>query len=58
MKRIFPLLALALCLAASAQNANYEQAARFSTKHLQNLVYSTRIRPGTAGRRPKAPSIT
>ena len=45
MKRIFPLLALALCLAASAQNANYEQAARFSTKHLQNLVYSTRIRP-------------
>ena len=45
MKRIFPLLALALCLAASAQNANYEQAARFSTKHLQNLVYSTRVRP-------------
>ena len=45
MKRIFSLLALALCLAASAQNANYEQAARFSTKHLQNLVYSTRIRP-------------
>ena len=45
MKRIFPLLALTLCLAASAQNANYEQAARFSTKHLQNLVYSTRIRP-------------
>ena len=45
MKRIFSLLALALCLAASAQNANYEQAARFSTKHLQNLVYSTRVRP-------------
>ena len=45
MKRIFSLLALALCLAASAQNANYEQAARFSTKKLQNLVYSTRIRP-------------
>ena len=45
MKRIFSLLALALCLAASAQNANYEQAARFSSKHLQNLVYSTRIRP-------------
>ena len=45
MKRIFSLLALAVSLVASAQNANYEQAARFSTKHLQNLVYSTRIRP-------------
>ena len=45
MKRIFSLLALTLCLVASAQNANYEQAARFSSKHLQNLVYSTRIRP-------------
>jgi dienelactone hydrolase len=32
-------------LVASAQKANYEQAARFSTKSLQNLVYSTRITP-------------
>ena len=45
MKRILSLLALAVCLVASAQNANYEQAARFSTKSLQNLVYSTRITP-------------
>ena len=45
MKRIFSLLALAVSLVASAQNANYEQAARFSTKSLQNLVYSTRITP-------------
>jgi dipeptidyl aminopeptidase/acylaminoacyl peptidase len=45
MKRIFSLLALAVNLVASAQNANYEQAARFSTKSLQNLVYSTRITP-------------
>ena len=45
MKRILSLRALAVCLVASAQNANYEQAARFSTKSLQNLVYSTRITP-------------
>jgi dienelactone hydrolase len=45
MKRILSLLALAVSLVASAQNANYEQAARFSTKSLQNLVYSTRITP-------------
>ena len=45
MKRIFSLLALAVSLVASAQTANYEQAARFSTKSLQNLVYSTRITP-------------
>ncbi|MBE6222622.1 MAG: S9 family peptidase [Bacteroidales bacterium] len=45
MKRILSLLALAVSLVASAQKANYEQAARFSTKSLQNLVYSTRITP-------------
>ena len=52
MKRLLILLAVALLplaasaqKAASVQKANYEQAARFSTKHLQNMVYSTRIRP-------------
>ena len=45
MKRILSLLALTVCLVASAQKANYEQAARFSSKSIQNLVYSTRISP-------------
>ena len=45
MKRLLSLLALSLSLVASAQKANYEQAARFSPKSIQNLVYSTRITP-------------
>ena len=45
MKRLLSLLALTLSLVASAQKANYEQAARFSPKSIQNLVYSTRITP-------------
>ena len=55
MKRlVFLFVLLSCCLTASAQKkqapakvtkANYEQAARFSTKHMRNLVYSTRIRP-------------
>ena len=57
MKKLLTLLAMGLCLTALAQNqkpkdvpqkvrkANYGQAARFSTKQMRNLVYSTRIRP-------------
>ena len=56
MKRFLTLAAVVLTtLSASAQKqaqgprkadkANYEQAARFSTKQLGSLVYSTRIRP-------------
>ncbi|MBO4624637.1 MAG: prolyl oligopeptidase family serine peptidase [Bacteroidales bacterium] len=51
MKRFLLMGALVLLTAAAwgqkhaPQKANYEQAARFSTKKLQNLVYSTRIRP-------------
>ena len=54
MKPYLLFFALTLSIAAGAQKpqepkkvqkANYEQAARFSTKQLANLVYSTRIRP-------------
>ena len=47
MKQFLSSIALALCVmaTASAQTANYEQAARFSSKSLRNMVYSTQIRP-------------
>ncbi len=47
MKQFISSIALALCVmaTASAQTANYEQAARFSSKSLRNMVYSTQIRP-------------
>ena len=47
MKHSLSTIALALCImaTASAQTANYEQAARFSSKSLRNMVYSTKIRP-------------
>ena len=54
MKCFLIPLALGLCLTLQAQKpqephkvqkANYEQAARFSTKSLRKMVYSTRIRP-------------
>ena len=55
MKRLLPLLALALSLAAAAQpqreparkvtTANYELAERFSQKKVGQMVYSTRITP-------------
>ncbi|MBR5107044.1 MAG: DPP IV N-terminal domain-containing protein, partial [Bacteroidales bacterium] len=56
MKKILPLLALALTLSAAAQQprkaepqkvtkANYELASRFSQKRVGQLVYSTRITP-------------
>ncbi len=45
MKKFLVILLLALGFSASAQNANYEHAARFSTKNLRNMVYSTRVRP-------------
>ena len=47
MKHSLSTIALALCImaTASAQTANYEQAARFSSKSLGNMVYSTKIRP-------------
>ena len=54
MKPYLLFFALTLSIAAGAQKpqepkkvqkANYGQAARFSTKQLANLVYSTRIRP-------------
>ena len=55
MKRLLVIAAIfASVLTASAQKkedsrkvvkANYEQAARFSSKQMRNLVYSTRIRP-------------
>ena len=47
MKKLITIIALAVTVAASAQKtANYEQAARFSSKNIRNMVYSTRIRPG------------
>ena len=53
MKRLLPILALTLCVAASAQpaapqkvvKANYAQAEQFTAKKMQQMVYSTRIRP-------------
>ena len=51
MKRFLTLVALVLLTSAAwgqkqpSQKANYEQAARFSTKSLKNLVYSTQVRP-------------
>ena len=54
MKCFLIPLALGLCLTLQAQKpqephkvqkANYEQAARFSSKSLRKMVYSTRIRP-------------
>ena len=56
MKKILPILALALTLSAAAQQprkaepqkvtkANYELASRFSQKRVGQLVYSTRITP-------------
>ena len=55
MKRLLPILALALCLLASARQpsdpsrkvtrANYGLAARFSQKKVGQMVYSTRITP-------------
>ena len=54
MKCFLISLALGVCLTLQAQKpqtphkvqkANYEQAARFSSKQLRNMVYSTRIRP-------------
>ena len=53
MKRLLTLVALTvLCFQAGAQQpsdkattANYEHAARFSTKKVRQMVFSTRIRP-------------
>ena len=46
MKKLFTAVALVLCVAAaSAQEANYGQAARFSQKRIRQMVHSTRIRP-------------
>ena len=56
MKRILPILALALSLTATAQQhpahaprkvtkAHYEQAARFSQKRIGQIVYSTHVTP-------------
>ena len=52
MKRLIAIVALAcLCIAAPAQKnarvttADYEHAARFSTKKMRQMVYSTRLRP-------------
>ena len=54
MKRILPLIGLLLCVTLQAQKpqeprkvqkADYAQAARFSSKSVRNMVYSTRIRP-------------
>ena len=55
MKKFLSIIALMLCaVMASAQKANgpkkvqkanYEQAARFSSKRIGQMVYSTRIRP-------------
>ncbi len=54
MKRILPIIGLLLCMTLQAQKpqepnkvqkADYAQAARFSSKSIRNMVYSTRIRP-------------
>ena len=61
MKKILTIVALMLCVAAAStqmawaqkkapehkkvQKANYEQASRFSSKRMKQLVFSTRIRP-------------
>ena len=45
MKKVLTLAALAICLVASAQKANYEQAARFSSKKMSQMVFSTQMRP-------------
>ncbi len=56
MKKMICILAAAVCVGFAAQaqkpkepqkvtRANYEQAARFTTKKIGQMVYSTRIRP-------------
>ncbi len=54
MKRILPIIGLLICFTLQAQKpqepnkvqkADYAQAARFSSKSIRNMVYSTRIRP-------------
>ena len=53
MKNILSIVALTVCVAASAQTApqqkvtraNYAQAEKFTAKKVNQMVYSTRIRP-------------